>query len=116
MNEFVWVALCLFSAIGFVQCISWLLSARRLRRTGARGYHVVPLYDRPGAIEQTLRDALGSLQWNGGAPVVVLADMGLGAESLAVCDKFLRENPGLLLCRAGELGDVICDLEGPQAR
>ena len=114
MNEFAWVALCLFGAIGFVQCLSWLLSMRMPRRGGVRGYHVVPLYDNPAVIEQRLRGALARLRWTSGMQVVLLADMGLGRECLAVCDRFLRQNPGLLLCRTEELENAIRDLDGMQ--
>lgn len=111
MNEFVWLALCLFSAIGLVQCVSWLVSLRARPGGATCGCHVVPLYDNPAQIEQRLRGALSRLQWAGGNQTVLLADMGLSGESLAVCDRFIRQNPGLMLCRADELGVAIRDLE-----
>lgn len=111
MNEFVWLALCLFGAIGFVQCIGWLSSVRRRSGGAVRGYHIVTLYDNPAQIEQKLRGALSRLHWSGTCQTVLLADMGLGKESRAVCDKFIRQNPGLLLCRADALEEAIRDLD-----
>lgn len=111
MNEFVLILLSLFGSIGLVQCIAWVADLCR-KPSPPRGYHVIPLYDGPAGIEAQLRQDLARLRWWGdNGRIVLLVDMGLGEESLAVCDRFLRQNPGLICCRPGRLDEALRDLE-----
>lgn len=112
MNAFFWILTCLFTSIGIVQCLGWLICLRRRPKGLRRGYYVIPLYDNPATLEAQLRYGLSQVHWgSGGGEIVLLADMGLGEESLALCETLLKESPGLYRCPADTLSGVIRDLD-----
>lgn len=106
------VLLCLFATIGLAQCVMWILEGRKPPAGLRRGYHLIPLYDDPATLEAQLRYGVSCQGWTrAGSPVVILVDMGLGAECLAMCERFQREYPGLLRCEADALPNTLHTLE-----
>lgn len=112
MNELLWIAICLFCAVGLAQCVGWAVSACRRPKGLLRGYHIIPLYDDPSRLEAQLRYGLSRLEWGGrSSQIVLLADMGLGEESAALCEQFVRQHPGLICCPAGNLAKAIRNMD-----
>lgn len=112
MNEFLWIMLGLFGCIGIVQCVGGLMTLRKRPKDLRPGYYVLLLYDDPARIEARLRYELARLSWNITAErVLLLVDTGLGEESAAVCDRFVRENPGLFYCTSMSLVDTLRNLD-----
>lgn len=112
MQLILMVLLCLLASIGLAQCVVWLLDRRKTPSGLRRGYHIIPLYDNPASLEAQLRYGVSCLGWaRSGCPVVILVDMGLSPESSAVCEHFVRENPGLLRCEANTLPHTLRALD-----
>lgn len=112
MQLLLMVLLCLLASIGLAQCVVWLLDRRKTPAGLRRGYHIMPLYDDPAALEAQLRYGVSCLGWaRSGSPVVILVDMGLSTESSAVCERFVREYPGLLRCDADTLPHTLRALD-----
>lgn len=108
MREFWLFVVYLFAAIGITQCLNWLIYLCRRLKICRDGWYVIPVYDTPAEIEACLRSSLALLRWNGTSMhTVLLLDMGLGEESLAICERFIRQNPGLILCDREQVGTMI---------
>lgn len=111
MNELIWIALCVFAVIGLAQCGNWLLNLIRRPKQMPCRYCIIPVYDRPAELEEQLRWGVSRLKWGRDGQIALLVDMGLDGESLAVCARFLRENPGLICCTPDMVMQAVGDIE-----
>lgn len=114
MEMAVWILFCLFSSIGLVQCGIWFRDAFVGHMRERRSYHVIPLYDDAGSLEQRVRRAVSLARADGGDEHILLVDMGLGEECVKICEKLLHGIGGVYICALSELEDTIRRLDNLQ--
>lgn len=103
MNAILWILLCLVISAGVVQIVAWLICLSKRPKKLRRGYHLIPLYDGPDQLEAQLRYCLSRIQWGGhGGEIILLVDMGLGAESLALCHGLMDQST-MFYCKLEDL-------------
>lgn len=112
MSNILWIIFGLLAVVGLAQCVGWLLSLRARPKGMPCCYHVILLHDDPSGIEAQLRYGVSNLRWGGaGGQIALLVDMGLGEQSLAVCERFMRDFPGLICCEPQQLAAALGDLD-----
>ena len=110
MDIMLWITVCLFACIGVVYTATWFLSRRRPPNGVRRVYHVIPLYDAPEQMEAQLRYSMSRIRWGGTGEIVMLLDMGLGDESMAICESMICAQ-GLMYCREDNFCETLRRLD-----
>ncbi|MBQ2830836.1 MAG: hypothetical protein IJF15_07490 [Oscillospiraceae bacterium] len=103
--------ICILAAVGLCTVV-WLiaaviLDARRVDRTCARVWAVVPVYGACGALEQTVR-RLKRECCCGARTRVLLVDCGMEDETRRVAQILARADALVTLCAAEEVAGYLC--------
>ena len=105
------------ASIGAAQCIGIFICWLKRPKSARPGYHIIPVYQGAGSLEAQLRYSLARVKWNcPGGEIVVLVDMGLDGESLALYRSVISENPELYYCKADQLEKTLRRINKIQMR
>lgn len=112
MESGILFALLLFLAlVGLSDLLGLLAQALLSPRHRPSCYSLLPIYPGDCRVEEKLRWAAASLQWDrwirGGN--LVLLNLGAKGETLTVCETFARKRDWVLLCTPEELAKAVGD-------
>lgn len=98
----------LLSVLGLLS-LGWMLFGRLLapRAYYEAAFAVVPATGDGAALEQTVRSLLWLRAGELRRYTVVIADAGLTEDGAAVAQRLAQREPGILLCRMGELNTLL---------
>lgn len=102
-------AVAALAAIGLTTLIFLLVSAVTYPRgRGTIGtLALVPVRGEDGRLELTVRALLRARETEGGAARIVIVDQGMGEETARLAAILCREERGVTLCTAEELGKIL---------
>lgn len=110
-----WILVCFFASIGFVQCGFWVAEALRRSDAFQHGYRLIPLYDDPEELEVHLRTVIARIfRESGGCDRIILVDMGMGEECQEICNRLVWGTSGVYICEPATLADTLTKLDNLQ--
>jgi hypothetical protein len=111
VDKIIWIVTSTLACIGIAVMAGDFLFVRRSRKLSRGNYRLITLYDDPIQVEQILNQYLLRLAWHGPEGAILLVDMGMGEQSLAACDRAMKEMFGAFLCRVDELPQTLRHLD-----
>ena len=98
------IVLSLLAVLGLL-ALGWMLFGRLLapRSYYAPVFAVIPARGDGESLEQTVKSLLWLRSGDLERYTVVIADAGLSSDGAAVAQRLAQREPGILLCRLGEL-------------
>lgn len=101
------ILLTLFALLGVVELCRlirfYILSPKGSKQTVT----IVPVNGHEEKLEYIIRASLARSRWYTSRQLLVIADMGMDAETRMICERLCRDNEEIYCCKAQELNSVL---------
>ena len=116
MNITLWIVVCLFAAMGFVQAVGWIACQLAKPKGQPKGYYIISLPTEHAALEHQLRYGLMCRRWSVPSQnaYIILLDNGLDEEGQAICRLMVEDVYGVFICTPESLGRTLSKFDNLQ--